>query len=65
MQQLSIEGDFPGGSDGKESACNEGDPSPGENGNPLHYPCLENSMDRGVWQVIYSMRSQNQTQLSN
>ena len=25
---------------------------PGEgNGNPLQYPCLENSMDRGAWQV--------------
>ena len=24
--------------------------SPGEgNGNPLHYSCLENSMNRGVW----------------
>ena len=24
--------------------------SPGEgNGNPLQYPCLENSMDRGAW----------------
>ena len=43
---------FPGGSDGKESACNAGDPgsiprsgrSPGEgNGNPLQYSCLENS----------------------
>ena len=21
----------------------------GENGNPLQYSCLENSMDRGVW----------------
>ena len=49
---------FPGGSDGKESACNEGDPgsipglgrSPGEgNGYPLQYSCLENSMDRGAW----------------
>ena len=49
---------FPGGSDGKESACNAGDPgstpglgrSPGErNGNPLQYSCLENPMDRGVW----------------
>ena len=48
--------DFPGGSDGKVSACNEGDlgsipglgRSPGEgNGNPLQYSCLENSMDRG------------------
>ena len=42
---------FPGGSDGKESACNVGDlvsipglgRSPGEgNGYPLQYPCLEN-----------------------
>ena len=46
---------FYGSSDGKESACNEGDPgstpesgrSPGEgNGNTLQYSCLENSMDR-------------------
>ena len=52
---------FPGGSDGKESACNAGDPgsipesrrSLGEgNGNPLQYSCLENSMDRGTWWVI-------------
>ena len=44
-----------GSSDGKESACNPGDPglilglgrSPGEgNGNPFQYSCLENSMDR-------------------
>ena len=49
---------FPGGSDGKESACNVGDSdlipalrrSPGEqNGHPLQYSCLENSMDRGAW----------------
>ena len=49
---------FPGGSDGKESACNAGDLgsvpgsgiSPEEgNGYPLQYSCLENSMDRGVW----------------
>ena len=42
---------FPGGSDGKESACNAGDPSlitrlgrsPREgNGNPLQYSCLKN-----------------------
>ena len=47
---------FPGGSAGKESACSTGDPgsipgserSPGEgNGNPLHYSCLGNPMDRG------------------
>ena len=46
--------------DDKESACNAEDPgsipklgrSPGEGrGNPLQYSCLENSMDRGVWQA--------------
>ena len=51
---------FPGGSDGKESACNAGDPglvprsgrSPGVgNGNPLQYSCLVNPMDRGAWQA--------------
>ena len=45
---------FPGGSDGKASACNAEDPgsisesgrSLGEgNGNPLHYSCLENPVD--------------------
>ena len=50
--------DFPGGSDGKKSACNEGGPGsipgPGRcpeegNVNPLQYSCLENSMDRGAW----------------
>jgi len=48
---------FVGGSDDKESACNTGHlgsihgsgRSPGEeNGNPLHYCCLENPMDRGT-----------------
>ena len=53
---------FPGGSDGKASACNVGDPglipgfgrSPGgghgnPHGNQLHYSCLENPMDREAW----------------
>ena len=41
---------FPGGSDGKESACNGGDPGliPWRDGNPLLYSCLENSIDRGL-----------------
>ena len=48
----------PGGSDGKESACNEGDSSSipglrrspgGGNGYPLRYSCLENPMDRVAW----------------
>ena len=49
---------FPGGSDGKESACNEGDPGSipglgrsagGGNSSPLQYSCLGNHMDRGAW----------------
>ena len=49
-----------GESEGKEYACNTGDPgsisvlgrSYGErNGYPLKYSCLENSMDRGAWQA--------------
>ena len=52
--------DFPGGSEGIESASSAGEMgsipgsgrSPGEgNGNPLQYSCLENSMDRGAWQA--------------
>ena len=50
----------PGGSVGKESACNALDLglipgsgiSPEEgNGNLLQYSCLENPMDRGAWQA--------------
>ena len=52
---------FPGGSDGKESACSAGDlgslpglgRSPGEGHDyALQYSFLENSMDRGAWQAI-------------
>ena len=51
----------PGGSDGKESACNAGNLSsipglgrrPAEgNGNPIQYPRLENPMDKGAWRAI-------------
>ena len=52
---------FPGGSDGKEIACNAGDPGSipgerypeGENDHPLQYSCLENSMDRGACVCVY------------
>ena len=52
---------FPGDANGKEYACNAGDPgsiprsgrSPGEgNGNPFQYSCLDNSMGRGAWRAI-------------
>ena len=59
-----------GGSDGKVSAYNAGDPgsipglgrSPGEgNGNPLQYCYLENSMDGGAWWAIVSGVTKSQT----
>ena len=65
---------FPGGLDGKESACNVGDPGliprvgrfPGEgNGNPFQYSCLENPTDRGDWQVTVRGVAKSQTQLSD
>ena len=57
---MCIDKGFPGGSDGKESACNAGDPvlirglerPPGEgNGNSLQYSCLENSIYREAWRA--------------
>ena len=65
---------FPGGSDGKESASNAGDPglipgsgrSPGEgNGNPFQYSCLENSLDRGAWRATVHGVTKSETQLSD
>ena len=59
---------------GKESACNAGDPgsipglgrSAGEgNGYPLQYSGLENSMDRGAWQVTVHGVAKSRTQLSD
>ena len=65
---------FPGGSDGKEFACNMGDLSSipglgrspgGGKGYPFHYSCLENPMDRGAWQATVYGVVKSQTQLSN
>jgi len=65
---------FPGGSDGKESADNAGDPgsipesgrSLGQgNGKPLQDSCLENSMDRGAWWAILHGVVKNRTRLSD
>ena len=66
--------DFPGSSDGKASAYNEGDPgsipgsgrSPGEgNGNPLQYSCLENPMNGGAWLAAVHGVTKSQTLLSD
>ena len=65
---------YSGGTDNKESACNVRDlgsiPGSGrcpgeENGNPLQYSCLGNSMDRGAWWVTAHRVTKSQTQLSN
>ena len=66
--------DFPGGSDGKASACNAGDEglipglgrSPGEgNGTPLQISCLENPMDGGAWWATVCGVAKSWTQLSD
>ena len=64
---------FPGGSDGKESACNAGDlglipglgRSPGEgNGNPLQYSCLEMPWTEEPGKLQYHGVTKRQTRLS-
>ena len=61
---------FPGGLDGKASACNAGDlgsipgsrRSLGEgNGSPLQYSCLENPMDKGAWWATVHEFAKSQT----
>ena len=65
---LEISEGFPGGSEGKESACNARDPgsipglgrSHGEgNGYPIF--CLENPVDRGAWQATVHGVPKSQT----
>ena len=58
IKSMFLRKGFPGGSDGKESACSTEDPGsiPGlerssaeGNGNTLQYSCLENPMAGGAW----------------
>ena len=66
-------GDFPGSTDGKESAGNADlgwipglERSPRERrGNPLQYSCLENPMDKGDWQATVQGASKSWIQLSD
>ena len=56
---------FPGGSDGKESACSSGDLGSipgserfpgGGHGNPLQYSCLENPHgERSWWATVHGV----------
>ena len=74
MLQLIFTLSFPGGSEVKASACNEGDPglipglrrSPGEgNGNPLQYTCLENPRDGGAWwAAVYGVAESDTTEVT-
>ena len=63
---------FPGGSVGKESACNaeaaedagsilESGRSGGRHGNPLQYSWLENPMDRVAWRATVHAVTKSQT----
>ena len=71
LQSIYCPVGFPGSSEGKESACNAGDPglipesgrSPG-NGYPLQYSCLENLMDRGAWRATVPGVAKSWTRLS-
>ena len=65
---------FPSGSDGKESACNSGDPGSTprsgrshreRHGDPLQYSCLENPMDRGAWRTTVHGVAKSWTRLSD
>ena len=65
---------FPGGSDGKESACNVGDlgsipglgRSPGGgHSNPPQYSCLENPKDRGGCQTTMHRVTKSRARLSD
>ena len=68
---------FPGGALVKNPPGNAGDtrdsgliPGSGkssrvENGNPLQYSCLENSVDREAWWATVHKVAKNRTQLSN
>ena len=75
MHTYYVQG-FPGGSVVKNLPANAGAAgamglipglrrSPGVgNGNPLQYSCLENPMDRGVWQAVVYVVTKSQTSLS-
>ena len=58
----------------KESACEARDQglipglqrsSGGGNGNPLHYLCPENPLDRGAWQATVHGVTKSRTQLKD
>ena len=74
MGKANRKKNFPGGSDGKESACNVEDQgsipgsgrSPGEgNGKPFQNSFLDNPMAREAWQATVHGIAERRTQLSH
>ena len=70
----SLSSPFPGGSDGKESACKAGNlgSTPGlrkslreGNGYSLQYSCLENPMDTEAWQATIHGVAKSWTRLND
>ena len=65
---------FPGGSGGKESACNTGGLGSipglgrsfgGGHSNPLQYSCLENPLDKGTWRATVHVVVKSWARLSD
>ena len=74
LEWIRVDWGSPCVSGGKEPACNVGDHSsiPGlggspkeGNGYPLQYSCLENSTDRGTWQIKVHRVTKSQTWLND
>ena len=74
LMEASTYRDFPGGSNGRESACDAEDlgsisgsgRSPGEgHGNPLQDSCLETHMDRRAWGAAVHGVAKSWTRLSD
>ena len=72
IEGLGLPPGFPGGSNGKEYACNVGGPVPtsgsgrssGEGkGYLLQFSCLENPREWGAWWAAVDGVAQNQTRL--
>ena len=75
LAEVYSEWSFPSGSVGKDCDFHAGEAgdmsltpgsgrSPeGGHGNPLHYSCLENPMERGAWWATVHQVTKSQTQL--
>ena len=69
---IDVKTELPGGTSSKEPACQcrklkdtgsipGSGRAPGGHGNPLQYSCLENLMDKGIWQATAHKVAKSQT----